>query len=50
MSSVKTIALIAHDHKKDEMLAWAAGHAEILKNYSLCGTGTLPPTKPPRIS
>ena len=40
MSSVKTIALIAHDHKKDEMLAWAAGHAEILKNYSLCGTGT----------
>lgn len=40
MSSVKTIALIAHDHKKDEMLAWAAGHAEILKKYSLCGTGT----------
>lgn len=37
---VKTIALIAHDHKKDEMLAWAGEHAAVLKNYSLCGTGT----------
>ena len=40
MSSVKPIALIAHDHNKDEMLAWAAGHAELLKNYSLCEPGT----------
>lgn len=38
--SKKTIALIAHDAKKKEMVDWAAKNAGILKNYELCGTGT----------
>jgi methylglyoxal synthase len=40
MPKIKTIALIAHDHKKDEMVEWAARHKERLKKYKLCGTGT----------
>ncbi len=35
----KTIALIAHDHKKEEIVIWATKNKEILKNYNLCGTG-----------
>ena len=34
------IALIAHDNKKAEMVAWAAENREKLKNYELSGTGT----------
>ncbi len=37
---VKKIALIAHDNKKPEIIEWAKKNKEILKNYSLCGTGT----------
>lgn len=33
------IALIAHDNKKDEMVAWAVRNKDVLKNYDLCGTG-----------
>lgn len=36
----KTIALIAHDNKKHDMVNWALSHKDILANYSLCGTGT----------
>ena len=36
----KTIALIAHDNKKHDMVNWALAHKEILANYALCGTGT----------
>ncbi len=36
----KTIALIAHDNKKAEMIAWAKEHAEVLRSHNLCGTGT----------
>lgn len=36
----KTIALIAHDNKKHDMVNWALAHKEILAKYSLCGTGT----------
>ncbi len=36
----KTIALIAHDNKKPEIVEWASNNVEILKNYNLCGTGT----------
>ena len=36
----ETIALIAHDNKKHDIVNWALQHKEILKNYKLCGTGT----------
>ena len=36
----KNIALIAHDSKKQEMIAWCAKHKEILQEHTLCGTGT----------
>ena len=36
----KTIALIAHDHKKHDMVNWAIQNKEILAGYALCGTGT----------
>lgn len=36
----KHIALVAHDNKKKEMIAWCKEHAEILKKHFLCGTGT----------
>ncbi|MBQ7369680.1 MAG: methylglyoxal synthase [Clostridia bacterium] len=36
----KTIALIAHDNKKHDIVNWALAHKEILANYNLCGTGT----------
>ena len=38
--TVKTIALIAHDNKKAEMVNWALKNTATLKNYNLCGTGT----------
>ena len=37
---VKTIALIAHDNKKAEMVNWAMKNKTVLKKYQLCGTGT----------
>lgn len=36
----KNIALIAHDNKKAELIAWCEAHKEILKQHFLCGTGT----------
>lgn len=36
----KTIALIAHDGKKQQLIAWADKNKNILKNHDLCGTGT----------
>ena len=36
----KTIALIAHDNKKAEMVNWALKNKETLAKYQLCGTGT----------
>lgn len=36
----KTIALIAHDNKKAEMVNWALKNKETLAKYNLCGTGT----------
>lgn len=38
--SQKTIALIAHDHKKEELMAWVKDNVDILKQHKLCGTGT----------
>jgi len=36
----KTVALIAHDNKKDDMLAFAHEHRDVLMNYHLIATGT----------
>ncbi len=36
----KNIALIAHDSKKKELIAWCDEHQEILKQHFLNGTGT----------
>jgi methylglyoxal synthase len=36
----KTVALIAHDNKKDEMIAFAREHRDVLGRYHLIGTGT----------
>ncbi len=36
----KNIALIAHDHKKDELIKWVQAHKDILQKNTLCGTGT----------
>jgi methylglyoxal synthase len=37
---MKTIALIAHDNKKSEIVNWALKNKETLARYDLCGTGT----------
>ncbi len=36
----RTIALVAHDHKKDELLLWAKQNRETLKQHYLFATGT----------
>lgn len=40
MNKKRTIALIAHDNKKAEIVEWAKANRDILKNHNLCGTGT----------
>lgn len=40
MRNIRTIALIAHDNKKGEIVAWATENKELLSEYELCGTGT----------
>lgn len=36
----KTIALIAHDNKKSEIVNWALKNKATLEKFDLCGTGT----------
>ena len=36
----KTIALIAHDNKKSDMLEWVRVNRDRLAAHTLCGTGT----------
>ena len=36
----KTIALIAHDNKKAEIVNWALKNMKTLEKFDLCGTGT----------
>lgn len=36
----KNIALIAHDHKKSELVEWCAKNKHILEGHFLVGTGT----------
>jgi methylglyoxal synthase len=40
MEKTHTIALIAHDNKKNEMVEWAKHNKEILRLHNICGTGT----------
>ena len=37
---MKSLALIAHDNKKDELVEWAKKHRAILEKYPLVATGT----------
>ena len=39
-NKVKTVALIAHDNKKSEIVNWALKNKETLSKFELCGTGT----------
>lgn len=39
-NQVKSIALIAHDNKKAEMVNWAMKNKDVLSKFALCGTGT----------
>lgn len=39
-STSKTVALIAHDNKKDEMIAFVKAHIDVLSRYALIATGT----------
>ena len=34
------IGLVAHDDKKDELVAWSLKHREVLAKHELWGTGT----------
>lgn len=36
----KTVALIAHDNKKDDMIAFARAYKEVFERYHLVATGT----------
>lgn len=36
---IKTIALIAHDNKKADIVNWAIKNKEKLNSFDLCGTG-----------
>ncbi|MCW7551575.1 methylglyoxal synthase [Endozoicomonas gorgoniicola] len=36
----KSIALVAHDNKKDELVGWAMRHRDELVNHELYATGT----------
>ena len=38
--SLLRIALVAHDARKDDMVAWASRHRAALSRAALCGTGT----------
>ena len=40
MKRKKTIALIAHDNKKSDIVNWALKNKGTLEKYELCGTGT----------
>lgn len=40
LSARKRIALIAHDHKKEEMIQWAVFNKTVLARHELFATGT----------
>jgi methylglyoxal synthase len=40
LSANKTIALVAHDHRKDDLIKWAVSNREALSQHHLLATGT----------
>jgi methylglyoxal synthase len=40
MSTQKKIALVAHDEKKQDLLAWARFNQALLRQHDLYATGT----------
>ena len=38
--AAKTVALIAHDNKKDDMIAFSLRYRDVLERYNLVATGT----------
>jgi methylglyoxal synthase len=40
MPTSKRVALIAHDRRKSDLLAWVAYNRPVLKEHRLCATGT----------
>lgn len=40
MNDKKTVALISHDGKKADMVAFAIAHKDVLSRYNLIATGT----------
>ena len=40
MTKKRTIALIAHDGKKHDIVNWAIANRDTLAEFNLCGTGT----------
>jgi methylglyoxal synthase len=40
MSNIRTIALVAHDNKKDDLLDWSIHNRNILSGFELVATGT----------
>ena len=40
LSPNKTIALVAHDHRKDDLMRWAIANKEALSQHNLLATGT----------
>lgn len=38
--TVKNLALVAHDHKKQQLLSWCQKHSEQLKPHNFYATGT----------
>lgn len=40
VSEAKRVALVAHDHRKGDLLDWASYNRDILANHQLCATGT----------
>lgn len=40
MKTKKTVALVAHDNKKPDLLDWVREHIDLMVNYQLYATGT----------